>query len=95
MTKSHYERNKEKYKKGNLERRERNKLYVFSIKEKSKCMDCGVSDPRVLDFDHVRGEKIKTIARASWDGWSINKIDEEIAKCDVRCANCHRIKTFY
>jgi hypothetical protein len=75
----------------------RQKLRNDKIKElvKSKltpCVDCGESDPLVLDFDHVRGEKKFNISQA------IGKVQvalllEEIAKCDSRCANCHRRKT--
>ena len=53
------------------------------------CVDCGEAEPSVLDFDHV-GEKRELVsslvARAA--RWS--RIEEEIAQCEVRCANCHR-----
>jgi hypothetical protein len=56
------------------------------------CVDCGETDPVVLEFDHVRGKKVSNIgtlaASACWQ-----KIQTEIAKCEVRCANCHRRKT--
>lgn len=56
------------------------------------CVDCGESDPVVLEFDHVRGEKKNIISKMIRTyNWSI--IEEEIAKCDIRCANCHRRKT--
>jgi hypothetical protein len=56
------------------------------------CVDCGESDPDVLDFDHVR-DKRADVSRllqgaASWD-----VVEAEIAKCEVRCANCHRRRT--
>ena len=55
------------------------------------CMDCGKSyPPFVMDFDHVRGEKKCDIARMS--SRSMTAINKEIAKCDVVCANCHRIR---
>jgi hypothetical protein len=56
------------------------------------CVDCGEDDPIVLDFDHV-GEKRFNICRASNDLKPIPIIAEEIARCEVRCANCHRRKT--
>ena len=55
------------------------------------CVDCGNSDVRVLDFDHVRGDKKSEIAIMVRNGSSINSISKEIEKCDVRCSNCHRI----
>ena len=56
------------------------------------CVDCGDPDPRCLDFDHVRGTKRAPISRMlgnfSWEA-----IQEEIEKCEVRCASCHRKRT--
>lgn len=53
------------------------------------CVDCGMADYRCLEFDHVRGVKEFEISRVaySWD-----RVLREIEKCDVRCANCHRIR---
>ena len=52
------------------------------------CVDCGETDPLVLEFDH-RGHKDFAISRALREkSWS--EILREIEKCDVRCANCHR-----
>jgi hypothetical protein len=57
------------------------------------CADCGQSDPVVLEFDHVRGVKKRSIGflvqNSSW-----RMIEDEIAKCDVVCANCHRRRTY-
>ncbi len=57
------------------------------------CVDCGEDDPLVLEFDHRDGtSKLANVGRlmatASW-----RSILEEIAKCDVRCVNCHRRRT--
>ena len=54
------------------------------------CVDCGEDDMDVLDFDHVRGEKLFTIKRMLWLGVPTELLVTEIAKCDIRCANCHR-----
>lgn len=69
------------------------RLELWNYLEKHPCIDCKESDPVVLEFDHVRGEKIKAVANAVCDGWSWNKVLTEIEKCDVRCANCHRRRT--
>lgn len=59
------------------------------------CVDCGETDPTVLDFDHLPGAaKRFTISRAvgaSTRSW--RAIAEEMAKCEVVCANCHRRRT--
>ena len=57
------------------------------------CVDCGVPDIRVLEFDHVRGHKIKDIGKMLAIAAPLDRVKEELAKCDVRCANCHRRKT--
>jgi hypothetical protein len=60
---------------------------------RSCCADCGESDPVVLDFDHVRGEKVASIAAMIAGSYAWLTIEQEIAKCEVRCANCHRRRT--
>lgn len=54
------------------------------------CVDCGEDDWIVLDFDHVRGVKYKEISILVGHGYSLPTVVAEIAKCEVRCANCHR-----
>ena len=55
-------------------------------------MDCGVSDVRVLEFDHVRGEKLGIISKMV-SNVSAKVLEDEIAKCEIVCANCHKIRT--
>lgn len=55
------------------------------------CIDCGISDIIVLEFDH-RGDKVSDISKLMRRG-NLETIQSEVAKCDVRCANCHRRKT--
>jgi hypothetical protein len=57
------------------------------------CVDCGESDPVVLDFDH-RDASLKraTVSVLIWaTSWAV--VEQEMARCDVRCANCHRRRT--
>ncbi|MEO7019954.1 MAG: hypothetical protein ABI234_07370, partial [Ktedonobacteraceae bacterium] len=57
------------------------------------CVDCNCLDIRVLEFDHVHGKKAKSISELLKNSASWPRIQSEIAKCEVRCANCHRIQT--
>ena len=74
------------------ERRESIKRKMMDFYLTNPCVDCGETDPRVLDFDHLNNKKhnISTLISKeySWDS-----ILEEAAKCEIRCANCHRKKT--
>lgn len=60
-----------------------------------KCMDCGFAGhPAALDFDHRNPfEKYLPIARLL-NGAKMAKLMEEVEKCDLVCANCHRIRTW-
>ena len=68
--------------------------WVNEMKSKP-CMDCGNTFPPVcMDFDHVRGGKVMSITRMVHGASSRDRILEEIAKCDLVCSNCHRIRTW-
>lgn len=70
--------------------RVRNKTFVRDYLRSHPCVDCGEADIIVLDFDHVRGKKTLEVTRMAAGCWSLKSILEEIEKCEVRCANCHR-----
>lgn len=58
------------------------------------CVDCDESDIVVLEFDHInRSKKIGNISTMVRSSVSVEKLVDEIKKCEVRCANCHRRKT--
>jgi hypothetical protein len=60
-----------------------------------KCKDCGEKDPIVLDFDHrSKDNKFKIVAKMLSGHYSWASVEKEIKKCDIRCANCHRRKTY-
>jgi hypothetical protein len=71
--------------------RERNRQFVSDYLIGKSCIDCGESDPIVLEFDHF--ENKKDIICEIIQNCSIEKIEAEIKKCNIRCANCHRRKT--
>ncbi len=95
-TKSHYRRNKEPYLARSRERTPRitkeNQRWVTQYLETHPCVDCGEKDRIVLEFDHVRDVKAGNISTMCY-GSGLNKVKEEVAKCEVRCANCHRRRT--
>lgn len=53
---------------------------------------CGETNIVRLDFDHL-GDKVDNIATMVWKIYSWERIEAEIKKCQVLCANCHRDKT--
>lgn len=71
----------------------RNQKFVMDYLLTHPCVDCQEPDPVVLEFDHVRGKKKYNIATMIRLAMSIAAIEREIAKCEVRCANCHRRAT--
>lgn len=69
--------------------------YIAKIKSETPCADCKVNYPsHVMDFDHINGDKENTISvmvhNCSWED-----LLQEIEKCEVVCANCHRQRTWY
>lgn len=72
----------------------RNRLNVFEYLATHHCVDCGEADPIVLEFDHRdRTSKVSEVGTMIAHGKKWEAIVEEISKCDVRCANCHRRRT--
>lgn len=68
-------------------------LYEYLLSH--PCVDCGEDNPIILEFDH-RGDDKKdfNLGDVSHKGTSLRRVRDEVAKCDVRCANCHRKKTY-
>jgi hypothetical protein len=75
------------------ERRRRYGHRLWEYLLEHPCVDCGEPDPVVLDFDHVGGVKTANVSYLlnSAAGWE--RVESEMKKCEVRCANCHRRKT--
>lgn len=69
------------------------KKKLAEIKQTSGCVDCGETNHIVLDFDHIKDKKYN-VSRMIHDGFSWKAIMKEIEKCEVVCANCHRIRTY-
>jgi hypothetical protein len=76
----------------NAERRQKLRAFLQAQKVGKACRCCGLTDWRVLDFHHLEpDDKEGDLARAVRRNWSKERILREIAKCEVLCANCHRI----
>jgi hypothetical protein len=93
-SRAHYQKNKDKY-------RARNKSYKWALRElvnalKAKpCQDCKKSYPTfVMDFHHRDPKtKLGNVGQLTYRG-SVKRTLDEIAKCDLLCANCHRIREY-
>lgn len=88
----YYYRNKTKHRTINDTRKKELALFVDRIKQKP-CADCNGEFAAVcMDFDHL-GDKTNAISSMVLHGCSKETILREIAKCELVCANCHRIRT--
>ena len=95
-TRQHYLDNKKYYlEKAKINRRkshQRLREYLLEYYHNHPCVDCGEKDPIVLEFDHIKG-KTKGISVMLTSAVSIKTLENEIARCEVVCANCHRRRT--
>jgi hypothetical protein len=74
----------------------RARTYVINYLKAHPCVQCGESAPVFLDFDHIDKKPWdgnSRVHRLVNRGYSQHRIDEEIAKCQVLCVRCHRLKT--
>lgn len=71
---------------------ERNIAIALEALERAGCVDCGEHELAILDFDHLDA-KDDSVMRLAAGGCSEFRLRAEMAKCVVRCANCHRRRT--
>ncbi len=78
----------------NTARRKTTKLELIALKG-GKCVRCGYDEhPAALDFDHIDpAGKSRQISYLINDGVKREVLLAELEKCQLLCANCHRIKT--
>lgn len=92
---SHYQRNKKYYLDRNIRIRIARREIILGLRS-LPCVDCDKPyPPCVMEFDHVpeRGPRRFTIGSQTSYSCGRFVFEAEIAKCDVICANCHRIRT--
>jgi protein-arginine kinase activator protein McsA len=93
---NHYNNNpirKKQIRKNDQIRKDKFKLFKRKYFETHFCVDCDANDFRILDFDHL-GDKEFNISDGIMRGYAFSRILKEIEKCEVVCANCHRIRTW-
>ena len=88
----YYRRNKAATRKRTEKSRARNREILLNWLSAHPCVDCGESDLIVLQFDHLR-DKESDVCVAARAGWAVARLQAEIDKCEIRCANCHMRKT--
>jgi len=84
---------RERYMAANKKKETERRAAVNKIKD-VPCADCGGKfPPCAMDFDH-RDKSTKSFNVAQRIRGSVDTLMIEVAKCDIVCANCHRIRTF-
>lgn len=95
--KSHYQANRAKYIEkatvNSLQQKDSNMRRVVAYLVEHPCCDCGETNLDLLQFDHVEmirrsGGRVFDLLTYSWE-----RVEEEIAKCVVRCVSCHYKRT--
>jgi hypothetical protein len=93
LTRSHYRNNKQQYLDRNVRSYLKRRELVRQMKSRA-CADCGIQYPYyVMDFDHREGET-KEYELNRIERMTLRAILRETEKCDVVCANCHRVRTY-
>ena len=93
-SRKHYRANKQAYLDRNQKQRRKVRIKLFERKKDMPCTDCGgIFHPFIMEFDHIDpSTKTFSVSRAGCR--SEKRINEEIAKCEPVCANCHKMRTF-
>lgn len=93
-----YLANKDQHKRNVAARNERVRQQclrrLMAYLAKHPCVDCGEEDIRVLEFDHEDpAQKLEAVMRLAQTSMPWARVQKELEKCSVRCANCHRRRT--
>jgi hypothetical protein len=78
--------------KKDLKQAKKNAEFIAKVKLDKGCSKCGYKEhAAALEFHHIQDKK-HNISRIARSGVPQNVLDEEIKKCIILCANCHRIE---
>ncbi len=91
-----YERNPRRNYERNKSASHRNRLWLFHFLKTKKCEweNCEINDPDMLVLDHlIPSEKHTEVSKMVQCSYSLKRIQEEVAKCRVLCANHHQKHT--
>lgn len=94
----YYAANKDKMKArakiGRDKQRQRIRMHILGVKANTPCVDCDILyPPQVMEFHHRDGEeKDGNVGDMYQRAVSIERLQQEIDKCDLLCANCHRMR---
>jgi hypothetical protein len=76
--------------------RERRRLqareFVLDVVRNGRCSDCLLEDPLVLEFDHLDAKQAD-VAKLVHEGYALERVRAEVAKCELVCVSCHRRRT--
>jgi hypothetical protein len=90
--KNNSRKHKDRVNEARKENKEKLRNHIFEYLSKNCCNTCGEKDILVLEFDHL-SDKSFNISEAIASSFSLTRLEKEIKKCQVLCANCHRRKT--
>jgi 5-methylcytosine-specific restriction endonuclease McrA len=91
QSRKHYEANREEIIQKNNDKKKEERTKFRTFKSTLKCTICGFNHPAALDFHHEDPTKKEGNIHRFVSNGQFKKVYEEITKCVVLCANCHRI----
>lgn len=96
-SKAYYHNNHDKHLAETMARKKKQvakcQAYILDYWKEHPCVDCGETHTACLEFDHIKEGKTKNLSSMVQEGYSLERIIQEISLCEVRCANCHRKRT--
>ena len=90
-----YEDKLRKSKERNKQNFDKNKALINDLKLERGCDRCGYNaHPAALDFNHLDPAQKSFTVSTRLQQYCWKRLEQEIAKCEILCANCHRIHSY-